>query len=187
LVLDSLFSSMARARASKRKAPHSKKKSAPERYRSPKTLDQKRANAERTASKRREQSADVWLMKERKKKENAPPGELDESVEFDGLALAIDGDWLDFLKPYRMIHKSLLAPLLMDSGHPFVVAIREGLNKCASQAFYEDPEFALPKKEVAYARTSFDGECFYVCKKLLFTLSFTCCCTMCICIHIQER
>jgi hypothetical protein len=74
----------------------------------------------------------VWLKKKRKKKENAPPGELDESVEFDGLALAIDGDWLDFLKPYQMTHKSMLTPLLMANGHPFVVAICEGLRKCAS-------------------------------------------------------
>jgi hypothetical protein len=161
LVLHTVLSSMARARASKCKTPQSKKKPAPERYRSPKTLEQKQANAERTTSKRREESADVWLMKERKKKENAPPGELDESVEYDGLVLAIDGDWLDFLKPYRMTHKSLFAPL-MDSDHPFVVAIREGLKECANQTFSEDPELALAKKEVAYARTSFAGECFYV-------------------------
>jgi hypothetical protein len=57
---------MARARASKRKAPQFKKKSAPERYRLPNTLNQKRANVERTASKRREENTDVWLMKERK-------------------------------------------------------------------------------------------------------------------------
>jgi hypothetical protein len=87
---------------------------------------------------------------------------LDESVEYDGFALAIDGDWLDFLKPYQMTHKSLFAPLLMDRNHPFVVAIREGLRECTSKAFSEDPEFALAKKEVAYARTSFDGGCFYL-------------------------
>lgn len=43
-------------------------------------------------------------MKEKKQKNNALPSELVESVEYDGLALAIDGRWLDFLKPYQMIH-----------------------------------------------------------------------------------
>ena len=74
----------------------------------------------------------MWLKKKKKKKENASPGELDESVEFNGLALAIDGDWLDVLLPYQMTHKSMLAPLLMANGHPFVVAICKGLKKCIS-------------------------------------------------------
>jgi hypothetical protein len=43
-------------------------------------------------------------MKEKKKKDNALLSELVESVEYDGLALAIDGRWSDFLKPNQMIH-----------------------------------------------------------------------------------
>jgi hypothetical protein len=91
---------------------------------------------------------------------------LDESVEYDGLVLAIDGDWLDFLKPHQMIHKSLFAPLLMDSGHLFFVAICEDLRVCVSKA----PKFVFAKKEVACARTSFDDKCFHVRKLLIFLL-----------------
>lgn len=61
-----------------------------------------------------------------------------------------------------MTHKSLFIPLLMDSDHPFVVVICEGLKECANQAFSRDPELALAKKEVAYARTNFASECFYI-------------------------
>jgi hypothetical protein len=86
IVVDIVYFSMAVARASKCKAPQSKKKPDHERNRSPKTSYQKKANAEKKTSKRRKESVDVWLMKERKKKDNALFGKLDESVEYDGLA-----------------------------------------------------------------------------------------------------
>ena len=86
IVVDIVYFSMAVARASKCKAPQSKKKPDHERNRSPKLHIKKGPMQRKKTSKRREESVDVWLMKERKKKDNALFGKLDESVEYDGLA-----------------------------------------------------------------------------------------------------